>query len=148
MILAHDIRDYPDFYTEYGVTPVSFDELVERSEVLSLHIPLDDTTRNLYSVNVLDRMRSDAVLINTCRGGIIDEPALKARLLDGRLAAACIDVFAVEPPTDDELLNAPNFLCTPHIGGSAEEARMAMGQAAIDGIADNFLPEPGVFPFD
>ena len=54
-------------------------------------------------------MRDDAVLINTCRGGIIDEDALKQRLMDGRLAAACIDAFAVEPPTDDELLNAPNF---------------------------------------
>ena len=146
-ILAHDIRDFPDFYAEFGVTPVTFDKLVERSEVLSLHIPLDDTTRGLYSGDVLDRMRDDAVLINTCRGGIIDEHALKECLLDGRLAAACIDAFAVEPPTDDELLNAPNFLCTPHIGGSAAEARLAMGRAAIDGIEDNFLPEPGVFPF-
>jgi D-3-phosphoglycerate dehydrogenase len=146
-ILAHDIRDYADFYSEFGVQAVCMDELVERSEVLSLHIPLDDTTRGLYTADVLDRMRDDAVLINTCRGGIIDEIALKERLSDGRLAAACIDAFAVEPPTDDELLNAPNFLCTPHIGGSSEEARLAMGRAAIDGIEDNFLPEPGVFPF-
>ena len=146
-ILVHDIRDYGDFYTEFGVQAVSMDELVDRSEVLSLHIPLDDTTRGLYSADVLDRMRDDAVLINTCRGGIVDEIALKERLLDGRLAAACIDAFTVEPPTDDELLNAPNFLCTPHIGGSAAEARLAMGRAAIDGIEDNFLPEPGIFPF-
>ena len=147
-ILAHDIRDYTDFYTEFSVQAVSMDELLERSEVLSLHIPLDASTRGLYSATVLDRMRKGSVLINTCRGGIIDETALKERLFDGRLAAACIDAFAVEPPTDDELLNAPNFLCTPHIGGSASEARLAMGRAAIDGIEDNFLPEPGVFPFD
>ena len=146
-ILAHDLLDFPEFYDEFGVTPVSFEDLVTRSEVVSLHIPLDDTTRGLYSAEVLDLMRDDAVLINTCRGGIIDEYALKQRLMEGRLAAACIDAFAVEPPTDDELLNAPNFLCTPHIGGSAEEARLAMGKAAIDGIEDNFLPEPGVFPF-
>ena len=146
-ILAHDLLDFPEFYDEFGVTPVSFEDLVTRSEVVSLHIPLDDTTRGLYSAEVLDLMRDDAVLINTCRGGIIDEYALKQRLMEGRLAAACIDAFAVEPPTDDELLNAPNFLCTPHIGGSAEEARLAMGRAAIDGIEDNFLPEPGVFPF-
>ena len=145
-ILAHDIRDFPEFYAEFGVTPVSFEDLVAQSEVLSLHIPLNDTTRGLYSAEVLDLMRNDAVLINTCRGGIIDEYELKQRLMDGRLAAACIDAFAVEPPADDELLNAPNFLCTPHIGGSAEEARLAMGKAAIDGIEDNFLPEPGVFP--
>ena len=136
-----------DLARDATAPPTSMDELVDRSEVLSLHIPLDDTTRGLYSADVLDRMRDDAVLINTCRGGIIDEIALKERLLDGRLAAACIDAFTVEPPTDDELLNAPNFLCTPHIGGSAAEARLAMGRAAIDGIEDNFLPEPGIFPF-
>jgi phosphoglycerate dehydrogenase-like enzyme len=146
-ILACDIRDFPEFYREYGVTPVSFEELVKRSEVLSLHIPLDDTTRGLYTDAVLGQMRPDGVLINTCRGGIIDEESLKQRLLDGRLAGACIDAFAIEPPDDDELLNAPNFMCTPHIGGSAKEARLAMGRAAIDGIEDNFLPEPDVFPF-
>jgi len=146
-ILACDLRDFPAFYREHGVEAVSMDELVERSEILSLHIPLDDSTRELYGAEVLNRMRRDAIFINTCRGGIIDEAALKERLLDGRLAAACIDAFAVEPPADDELLNAPNFLCTPHIGGSAVEARLAMGRAAIDGIEDNFLPEPGVHPF-
>lgn len=146
-ILACDLQGFPDFYQQYGVEAVSMDELVSRSEVLSLHIPLDDSTRGLYTGEVMDCMRDDAVLINTCRGGIIDEVALKERLLDGRLAAACIDAFAVEPPTDDELLNASNFMCTPHIGGSAAEARLAMGRAAIDGVADNFLPEPGVFPF-
>lgn len=147
IILACDLRDFSDFYREHGVEAVSMDELVERSEILSLHIPLDESTRGLYGADVLGRMRSDAVLINTCRGGIIDEAALKEQLLGGRLAAACIDAFAVEPPTDDELLNAPNFLCTPHIGGSAVEARLAMGRAAIDGVEDNFLPEPGVAPF-
>mgnify|MGYP000109067246 CR=1 FL=1 len=147
-ILACDIRDYSDFYAEYGVEAVSMDELLERSEVLSLHLPLNDTTRDLYTGDVLDRMRDDAVLINICRGNIVDETAMKERLLDGRLAAACFDVFAVEPPADDELLNAPNFLCTPHIGGSAEEARLTMGRAAIAGIEDNFIPEPGVHPFD
>ncbi|MAI49179.1 MAG: phosphoglycerate dehydrogenase [Rhodospirillaceae bacterium] len=146
-ILACDLRDFSDFYRDHGVEAASMDELLERSEVLSLHLPLNDTTRGLYGADVLDRMRDDAVLINTCRGGIIDEAALKVRLLDGRLAAACIDAFAVEPPVDDELLNASNFLCTPHIGGSAVEARLAMGRAAIDGIEDNFLPKPGVSPF-
>lgn len=146
-ILACDLKDLSGFYRDHGVEAVSMDELVEQSEVLSLHLPLDHTTRGLYGAAVLDQMREDAVLINTCRGGIIDEVALKERLLDGRLAAACIDAFAVEPPTDDELLNAPNFLCTPHIGGSSEEARFVMGRAAIDGIENNFLPEPGVYPF-
>ena len=88
------------------------------------------------------------MLINTCRGGIVDEAALAARLRDGRVAAACFDVFAVEPPTNPALLHAPNFLCTPHIGGSAEEARLAMGRAAIVGLAETFVPERGRPPFE
>ena len=147
-ILVCDIQDYSEFYDRFGIEPVSMDELVSRSEVLSLHMPLNASTRGLYTADVLSRMRTDAVLINTCRGSIVDEDALKACLYEGRIAAACFDAFAVEPPADDALLNAPNFLCTPHLGGSAEEARLAMGRAAIDGIEDNFLPEPGVFPFD
>ena len=147
-LLTCDIRNYTEFYEAHGVEPVSMDELVTRSEVLSLHVPLNDTTRDLYSADVLDRLRPDCVLINTSRGGIVDEEALKQRLQEGQIAAACFDAFAIEPPTDDDLLNAPNFLCTPHIGASAEEARLAMGRAAIAGLQDNFAPEPGQFPFD
>jgi phosphoglycerate dehydrogenase-like enzyme len=146
-VLACDIRDYGAFYRDHDVEPVSMDEMLARSEIVSLHLPLSDTTRGLYSAEVLDKLLPGAVLLNTCRGGIVDETALKQRLQDGKIAAACFDAFAVEPPTDDELLNAPNFLCTPHIGGSAEEARMAMGRAAIDGLANNFVPERGKPPF-
>jgi D-3-phosphoglycerate dehydrogenase len=88
------------------------------------------------------------VLINTARGHIIDETALKERLENRRIAAAGIDAFAVEPPTDDELLNLPNFLATPHIGAGSEEARWRMGETAIQGLRRHFLPEPGVFPFE
>lgn len=146
-ILACDIRDYSEFYLEHGVEAVSMDELLARSEVLSLHLPLSDATRGLYSADVLAQLRPDCVLINTCRGGIVDEAALMQVLTEGRITAACFDAFAVEPPTDDDLLNAPNFLCTPHLGGSAEEARLAMGRAAIAGLSDNFVPEDGKPPF-
>ena len=147
-VLACDIRDYPEFYREYGVAPVSMEEMLDRVEVLSLHLPLNETTRGLYDDAALDRLSPDSILINTCRGGIIDEQTLKKRLYDGRLAAACMDAFAVEPPTDDDLLNAPNLFATPHIGGSAEEARLAMGRAAIRGLTENALPVRGEPPFD
>ena len=147
-VLASDIRDYPKFYAENDVVPVGMSELLERSEVLSIHLPLTNSTRGLYAAETLDQLRSDCVLINTCRGDIVDETALKERLHDGRIAAACFDVFAVEPPTNDELILAPNFLCTPHIGGSAEEARIAMGRAAIADLTDTFVPERGKPPFD
>lgn len=147
-VLACDIRNYSDFYARYQVEPVGFDELLERSEVLSIHLTVTNLTRNLYDAKALDRLRPDCVLINTARGHIIDETALKERLENRRIAAAGIDAFAVEPPTDDELLNLPNFLATPHIGAGSEEARWRMGETAIQGLRRHFLPEPGVFPFE
>ncbi len=146
-VLACDLEDYRDFYARYAVQPVGFDELLERSEVLSIHLTVTELTRNLYSAETLDKLRPDCVLINTARGSIVDESALKARLKDTRIAAAGIDTFAVEPPTDDELLNLDNFISTPHIGAGSIEARWRMGETAIDGLIDNFLPEPGQFPF-
>ncbi len=147
-VLACDIKDYPDFYEDYGVTPVSFDELLERSEVLSIHLQVTNKTRGLYSGEVLDRLRPDCVLINTARGRIVDEEALRVRLKEGRIAAASFDAFALEPPTDDELLNLPNFIATPHIGAASQEARWNMGFTAIQGLTNNFIPEPGVYPFE
>jgi len=147
-ILARDIADQAEFYRRHGVEAVSFDDLLSRSEVLSLHLPLTDATQGLYSAAVLFRLREDCVLINTCRGGIVDETALKTVLSEGRIAAACFDVFAEEPPGDDALLTLPNFLATPHLAGSAEEARLAMGRAAIRGLFENAVPEPGRSPFD
>lgn len=147
-ILACDIKDYSEFYAAYKVKPVDLDELVTRSEILSIHLTVTDQTRGLYDGALLDRLRPDCVLVNTARGRIIDEDALRERLQDGRLAAACIDAFALEPPTDDVLLNLPNFLATPHIGAGAQEARWNMGATAIAGLTDNFIPEPGIFPFE
>ena len=139
-ILANDIIDFPDFYLHYGVTPVGLEELLQRSDVVTLHVPLDESTGNMLSATRLELMKPSAILINAARGGLVDETALKAMLVTKRLAAAAFDVFSVEPPQDQELLALPNFLVTPHIGGSAEEATMAMGRAAIDGLDENEIP--------
>jgi D-3-phosphoglycerate dehydrogenase len=147
-VLACDIKDYAEFYSRYQVTPVGFDELLARSEVLSIHLTVTNKTRNLYSAEVLDRLRPDCVLINTARGNIVDEAALRERLKDGRIAAAAFDTFAVEPADDDELLNLLNFIATPHIGAGSEEARWRMGTSAIEGLVNNFDPEPGQYPFE
>ena len=133
-VLAHDIRDYADFYRDNNVRPVALEALLEQSDVVTIHTPLDDSTRNILSAERLALMKSDAVLINLARGGLVDEAALKVMLSDGRLAAAGFDVFAIEPPQDEGLLSQPNFLVTPHIGGSSEEAILAMGRAAIAGL--------------
>lgn len=133
-ILANDIVDYADFYGSHGIEAVGLERLLAESDVVTVHTPLDSSTRNLLSAERLALMRSDAVLINAARGGIVDEGALKAMLLDGRLAGAMLDVFDPEPPEDQDFLNLPNLLPLPHIGGSSEEAVLAMGRAAIDGL--------------
>jgi phosphoglycerate dehydrogenase-like enzyme len=133
-VLAHDILDFPQFYATHQVTPMSLEDLLAQSDLVTLHLPLDDSTRNMLSAERLARMRPGAILINAARGNLVDEVALKASLRDGRLAGAAFDVFACEPPEDRELLALPNFLATPHIGGSTEEAVLAMGRAAIAGL--------------
>jgi len=147
-ILACDIKDYGEFYGEYAVAPVSLDELLERSEIVSIHLPVTRLTLGLYGADTLAKLRPDAVLVNTARGRIVDEAALRELLAAGRIAGAAFDAFALEPPEDDALLGLPNFIATPHIGASTAEARWAMGTTAIEGLTDNFLPEPGVYPFE
>ncbi len=139
-VLANDILDFPDFYAAHHVEPVGLEELLRRSDIVTLHVPLDDSTRGILSAERLALLKPDALLINTARGGLVDEAALKAMLTTGRLAGAGFDVFATEPPDDPELLGLPNFLATPHIGGSSEEAVLAMGRAAIRGLDENTLP--------
>jgi len=139
-ILANDILDFPDFYSRNEVRSVELEELLQTADIVTLHVPLDESTRNLLSGERLALMRPESILINAARGGIVDELALKTMLQNDRLAGAAFDVFATEPPDDLELLRLPNFLATPHIGGSSEEAILAMGRAAIDGLDKNKIP--------
>jgi D-3-phosphoglycerate dehydrogenase len=139
-VLTHDILEFPEFYRQHQIRPVALEELLRSSDIVSLHVPLDDSTRGMLGAGQLAMLRPSAVLINAARGGLVDEPALKLALRDGRLAAADFDVFAVEPPADQELLELPNFLATPHIGGSSVEAILAMGRSAIDGLDHHHVP--------
>jgi D-3-phosphoglycerate dehydrogenase len=140
-VLANDILDFAEFYAAHQIEPVGLEELLRRADIVTLHVPLDDSTRDMLSADRLSLMKPDAILINTARGCLVDEAALKAMLIERRLAGAAFDVFTVEPPDDLELLRLPNFLATPHIGGSSDEAVLAMGRAAIKGLDDNYLPD-------
>jgi D-3-phosphoglycerate dehydrogenase len=139
-ILAHDIVDYAEFYAANGVDPVGMGVLLAQSDVVSLHLPSHESTYNILNAERVAAMKPGAVLVNTARGGLVDEDAVKAALKSGRLAGIAFDVFAQEPPQDAELIAMPNVLATPHIGGSAEEAVLAMGRAAILGLDDNAIP--------
>ena len=99
---------------------VPLEELLEQSDVVSLHCPRSEATRGLLDAAALQRMRPGALLVNTAGGGIVDEDALVEALVDGRLGGAALDVFATEPlPRDSALLTAPNLLLTPHLAGAA-----------------------------
>jgi len=133
-ILVHDILEFKEFYQENNITPIGLDELLQKSDVVTLHLPLDDSTKNIMNKNRLQMMNKDAILINLARGGLIDEDALKRMLLEDKIAGVALDVFAVEPLVDTEFALLDNILITPHIGGSTEEAILAMGMAAIGGL--------------
>jgi phosphoglycerate dehydrogenase-like enzyme len=140
-VLVNDVLEFPDFYSLHDVEPVHLDSLLTRSDVVTLHVPLNDSTRGLLNAERLALLRPHAILINAARGGLVDEREMKRLLIERRFAAAAFDVFEEEPPKDQELLSLPNFLATPHIGGSAEEAMLAMGRAAIEGLDVNEIPK-------
>ena len=139
-VMAHDILDFPKFYDQHQVKAAGLDEVLSSCDIVTLHVPLHDGTRNLLNRDRLALMKQDAILINIARGGLVDETALFDMLKGGQLAAAGFDVFAIEPPDNPQLMALPNFLATPHIGGSSEEAILAMGRSAIKGLDDNAIP--------
>jgi len=142
-VLAHDIRDYAEFYRAHGVTPVRLQQLLRESDIVSLHVPLDRTTTGMIGAAQLAQMRAGSLIINAARGGLVDEDALAAALESGHLSGAACDVFALEPDANPRLLSLPTFLGTPHIGGSTQEAQLAMGRAAIEGLEHARVPGDG-----
>lgn len=123
-VLAYDPYALdPEAVQRYEVEAVGFEELLQRSDFVSLHIPLTPETRDLVSTGELRKMKSTAVLINTARGGIVNEEALYQALQDKTIRSAYFDVLSHEPPRQDEpLLTLPNFYLTPHIASRSKEA--------------------------
>ena len=122
--------------TEVPGDRVTFDELLGRCDVISLHCPLNSNTRELFGADQFRKMKNNAILINTARGGLVDSAALADALRSGEIAAAAIDVLTKEPPVQgDPLLdyNGDNLMVTPHIAWATDEAR----QAAIDELCAN-----------
>ncbi len=120
----------------FGVELVAFEELVTRSDAITVHVPKTKATTGLINAKVIDRMRPGVLLLNVARGGIIDEADLAAALRDGRVAGAGIDVFNAEPPTGSPLLDAPNTLLTPHLGASTAEAQVAVAEEVAEQILE------------
>jgi glyoxylate reductase len=114
---------------------VPFEELLERSDFVSLHCPLTPETRHLIDDAALARMRSTALLVNTARGGVVDQAALRRALIAGEIAGAALDVTEPEPlPADDPLLEAPNLLVVPHVGSATVRTRARMAEMAVENL--------------
>jgi len=135
-VLAADPFVTAEQAAHHGVELVSFDDLLARADVVSVHVPLTRATRGLIGTDQLGRMKAGAILLNVARGGVIDEAAVAAALASGHLAGAGVDVFETEPPTGSPLLDAPNTLLTPHLGASTAEAQVAVAEEVADQVLD------------
>ncbi|RFP16275.1 MULTISPECIES: D-2-hydroxyacid dehydrogenase [unclassified Duganella] len=135
-VIVHTRSPLPDA-TADGVREAGFDEVLETSDIISLHLPLNDKTRNMISAKELIRMKRNALLINTARGGLVDETALADALRSGVIAGAGFDVLVKEPPPEDNVLlnlRLPNFILTPHSAWASSQAMQVLVDQLIDNV--------------
>jgi D-3-phosphoglycerate dehydrogenase len=118
-----------------GIELVPLSELLDRADVVTVHVPLTAETTGLLDGAAIARLKPGAIVLNVARGGVVDEAALAAALREGRLWGAGIDVYEAEPPTGSPLLEAPNVVLTPHIAASTAEAQIAVGIEIADRVA-------------
>jgi D-3-phosphoglycerate dehydrogenase / 2-oxoglutarate reductase len=139
-VLACDPVLSPEAIHSAGGEACDFEELLSRSDFITIHTPLTDSTRNMINGDMLAKMKNGVRIICAARGNIIDEKALLAALNSGKVSGAALDVFSVEPPPDGELARHPRVIATPHIGGQTMEAQVRAANdisnevlAALDG---------------
>jgi phosphoglycerate dehydrogenase-like enzyme len=144
-ILGNDILDLKEYARTAGVRLTSKEEIYRTADFITLHVPLTELTHHLINEQTLALFRPEACLINTSRGKVVEQAALKKALQAKRLRAAALDVYELEPPPDLEFLQLPNLVCTPHIAGTPIEAVWALGRSAIEHL-DKFFgrsqPDP------
>ncbi|MBB3772359.1 D-3-phosphoglycerate dehydrogenase [Angulomicrobium tetraedrale] len=124
---------------DIGVEKVELDELLARADIITLHTPLTDKTRNVLSAEALARTKKGVRIINCARGGLVDEAALAAALDSGQVAGAAFDVFSTEPATENPLFGHPNVICTPHLGASTTEAQENVALQVAEQMSDYLL---------
>jgi (S)-sulfolactate dehydrogenase len=136
-VVAHDPILPSDDPAWQLAAPVELPSLLSEADVISLHVPLLESTRHLIGPEAIDAMQPHALLINTSRGGIVDEDALLVALRAGRLGGAALDVFETEPVGSDQqerFVGVPNLILTPHIAGLTEESQRRVGQVTADNV--------------
>ena len=139
-ILGYDPFMNQDMFNPEEVRIVELEELIINSDIISVHVPLTDSTRDLFDYDRLSNMKSTARIINVARGGIINETDLAKALNDGLIAGAAVDVFTSEPLDKlNPLVNAPNIVLTPHLGASTKEAKEGVSLAICEQVRDYLI---------
>jgi len=134
-IIGYDVVPIDDeFSKEVGLMKADLDTLLSSADYVSFHVPLLDSTRHMINAEKLKLMKKTARIINTARGGVIDEEDLYNSLKDGDLAGAALDVFEVEPATGNKLTTLPNFVATPHMGAQTKEAQLLAANVIAEKI--------------
>ena len=124
-IIGYDVIPIDDeFSKEVGLMKADLDTLLSSADYVSLHVPLLDSTHHMINAEKLKMMKNTACIVNTSRGGVIDEEALYNSLKEGNIAGAALDVFETEPATENNLTTLPNFIATPHMGSQTKEAQL------------------------
>ncbi|AEH51875.1 D-2-hydroxyacid dehydrogenase [Pseudothermotoga thermarum] len=133
-----NIVAYDPYVTKHEIAKmVTLDELLRTADFITLHVPLTEETKHLINKEVIEKMKDGVIIVNTSRGGVIDEEALYQALVSRKVYAAALDVFEVEPPQDElrkKLLSLPNIVATPHIGASTIEAQQRVGKELVERI--------------
>jgi D-3-phosphoglycerate dehydrogenase / 2-oxoglutarate reductase len=133
--LGARVRAHDPFAEVTEVAAATLEEILEDSDIVSLHVPLSDETRELINADVLGRMRTGAIVVNVSRGGLVDEVALAEALASGHIAGAGIDTFSVEPvPADHPLRDAPNTILTPHLAWRSNQSIGALQAGAVERV--------------
>lgn len=142
-VVAFDPFLTPERAVEMGVEKADLDTVLGKADFITLHTPLTDQTRNIMSAANIAKCKKGVRIINCARGGLIDEAALKEALDSGHVAGAALDVFATEPAKESPLFGTPNFICTPHLGASTNEAQVNVALQVAEQMAD-YLVSGGV----
>ena len=127
-ILAYDVLDIDQICVELGAKRTDFLDLVENSDYITVHVPLVPQTKGMFGEKEFALMKKTAFLVNTARGGVVDEKTLLNALNEGEIAGAALDVFEKEPPLDWELVKHPRLVATPHLASSTKEAQVRVGE--------------------
>jgi D-3-phosphoglycerate dehydrogenase len=138
-VIAYDPFLSAERAVQLGVEKVELDELLPRADVISLHVPMTEKTKNILSREALAKTKPGVIIVNAARGGLVDEAALREALEKEHVAAAAFDVFTIEPAKENVLFGAPNFIATPHLGASTNEAQENVALQVAEQMSDYLL---------